>query len=290
MSKSASAKAMSGLLKFWPKKTAEESEKTLSEMLEKGEKPTAPPKNIVTRYEDVENGRIFYCNEKSVSKYIVFYLHGGAYVYDFTPHHWQLIEKLVNETNALVIAPAYRLAPFATYREAYDLIVPLYRQYRENYPEKKIIVMGDSAGGGLSLALAECFKAEGIRLPDELILFSPWVDVSMENEEIPAYQEIDPFLFTGSLPPIAKRWAGDLDLHDWRVSPIYGDLAGIRNVTVFVGTDEIIYPDATKMFHMLDKDVTNELIVGEGMNHVYPLFPIKEAESARHKVFHIILR
>ena len=55
MSKSASAKAMSGLLKFWPKKTAEESEKTLSEMLEKGEKPTAPPKNIVTRYEDLLN-------------------------------------------------------------------------------------------------------------------------------------------------------------------------------------------------------------------------------------------
>ena len=54
--------------------------------------------------------------------------------------------------------------------------------------------------------------------------------------------------------------------------------------------DEIIYPDATKMFRMLDQDVTNELIVGEGMNHVYPLFPIKEAESACRKVFHIVLR
>ena len=213
-----------------------------------------------------------------------------SYTYDFILPHWQLMEKLVHETNALVIAPAYRLAPFATYREAYDLIVPLYRKYRETYPEKKIIVMGDSAGGGFSLALTEYLKAEGIRLPDELVLFSPWVDVSMENEEIPTYQEIDPFLFSESLPPVAKRWAGGLDLHDWRISPIYGDLTGIRNVTVFVGTDEIIYPDATKMFRMLDQDVTNELIVGEGMNHVYPLFPIKEAESACRKVFHIVLR
>ena len=62
-------------------------------------------------------------------------------------------------------------------------------------------------------------------------------------------------------------------------------LTGIRNVSVFVGTDEIIYPDATKMFGMLDRDVSNELIVGEGMNHVYPLFPIKEAVNGDHSYF-----
>ena len=183
----------------------------------------------------------------------------------------------------MVIAPAYRLLPFATYREAYDLIVPVYKHYCEQYPEKKIMMMGDSAGGGLSLALAEYFKSKGIRLPDELILFSPWVDVSMENEEIQEYQPRDPFLFTESLRPLGKRWADDLDVHDPRISPIYGDLTGIRNVSVFVGTDEIIYPDATKMFSMLDRDVSNELIVGEEMNHVYPLFPIKEAVNADYK-------
>ena len=139
-------------------------------------------------------------------------------------------------------------------------------------------------------SLAEYFKAEGIRMPDELILFSPWVDVAMENEEIKDYQPKDPFLFSESLVPVGKRWAADLDNHDWRVSPIYGDLKGIRNVTVFVGTDEIIYPDAVRMFHMLDKDVSNELVVGEGMNHVYPLFRIVEAVSADHKVFYNILR
>lgn len=217
-------------------------------------------------------------------------IHGGAYYYDFVTPHWRFIENLVNATNALGIAPAYRLLPFATYREAYDLIVPVYQHYCEQYPEKKIMMMGDSAGGGLSLALTEYYKSKGIRLPDELILFSPWVDVSMENEAIPEYQPRDPFLFADSLRPPGKRWADDLDVHDPRISPIYGDLTGIRNVTVFVGTDEIIYPDATKMFGMLDRDVSNELVVGEGMNHVYPLFPIKEAVNADYKVFHTILR
>jgi acetyl esterase/lipase len=290
MSKSIGAKIFSSLLQFWPKLSEEETEQSLLEALEEGEKASTPPNNIVTRHEDNENGRIFYVNEKGVSRYTVFYIHGGAYKHDFISFHWIFIEKLVKETNALVIAPAYRLIPFATYKEAFDLIVPVYKEYREKHPEKKVIMMGDSAGGGLSLALTEYFKAEGIPMPDELILFSPWVDVSMENEDIKEYQPKDPFLFSDSLVVDGKRWAGDLDVHDPKISPIYGDLKDIHNVTVFVGTDEIIYPDAMKMFHMLDQDVSNELIVGEGMNHVYPLFTIEEAKSARNKVFFNVMR
>ncbi len=290
MSKSVSAKIMTSLLHFWPKITAEESEEKMVKALAEGEEPTAPPDNILTRYEENENGRIFYANEKGVSRYTVFYIHGGAYRYDFTPMHWNFLEKLVKETNALVIAPAYRLAPFATYKEAFELIVPVYKKYCEDHPEKKIMMMGDSAGGGLSLALTEHFKAEGIRLPDELVLFSPWVDISMENEDIPKYQPKDPMIDAAASISVAKRWAGDIDLHDPRVSPIYGDLKGLKNVTVFLGTDEVLYPDVTKMFHMLDKDVSNELIIGDGMNHVYLLNPIEEAEHACNKVFHIVMR
>ena len=180
--------------------------------------------------------------------------------------------------------------PFATWREAFDLIVPLYREYRTAHPDQKVVVMGDSAGGGLSLAVTEQFKAEGIRLPDELILLSPWVDVVMDNEQIKEYESRDPFL---SLPPLqlcAKYWMGDLDAHDWRVSPIYGDVKGLRNVTVFVGTSEIFYPDVTKLFRMLDVDPSNEIIIGEEMNHVYPLFPIREAKPAVEKILRVIVR
>lgn len=290
MSKSFSAKIMTTMLQFWPKLTAEESEEKMVEALKNGEKETPSPKNLVTRYEDSASGRVFYANEKSVSRYTVFYIHGGAYRYDIVQPHWDFLEKLIQETNALVIAPAYRLAPFATYQEAFDLIVPLYRKYCAENPEKKIIMMGDSAGGGLSLALAEYLKAEGMRMPDELILFSPWVDVTMENEEIPKYQPIDPMISAPSAAAVAKRWSGDLDAHDPKISPIYGDMSGLRNVTVFIGTDEVLYPDAIKMFRKLDKDMSNELIVAEGMNHVYPLYPIEEAGPACNKVFHTILR
>ncbi len=288
MSKSFSAKIMSDLLELFGMYTEKNSERMIAGALSKGEKPTPPPKNLKTRYEDNENGRVFYANEESSSRNTVFYIHGGAYFMDFTRPHWKLLEELIKEADVQVIAPAYRLVPFATYREAFDLIVPLYREYCETHPDKNLILMGDSAGGGLALALTEYFKAEGIHMPDRLILLSPWVDVSMENEKIREYESVDPFLKVTPLRDCAEQWKGGLDVHDWHVSPIYGDLKGIRNVTVFVGTDGIFYPDITKFFGMLDEDPSNELIIGEEMNHVYPLFPIPEAKPAVDKIISTI--
>ena len=288
MSKSFSATAMSDLLELFSLYTEKHSERLMAGALSKGEQPTPPPRKPETRYEDNPYGRVFYANEESRSRIAVFYIHGGAYFMDFTKAHWKLLSTLVQKTDVQLVAPAYRLVPFATWREAFDLIVPLYREFRETHPDKKVILMGDSAGGGLSLALTEHFKSEEIRLPDELILLSPWVDASMENKQIREYESVDPFLSVSPLQDCAEKWRGGLDVHDWHISPIYGDLKGIRHVTVFVGTDEILYPDITKCFGLLDADPSNELIVGEEMNHVYPLFPIPEARPAVDRIIQII--
>lgn len=290
MAKSKSAKLLSGVLELFSMYTEKNGEKMLADALDKGETPTIPPKNLETRYEDLPNGRVFYANEDSKSGITVFYLHGGAYFMDITSLHWRLLKKLVDGSDVKLIAPAYRLVPFATYREAFDLVVPLYREYRENNPDQKVILMGDSAGGGLSLAVTEQLKADGIRLPDELVLVSPWIDIAMDNEQITKYESRDPFLSVPTLKLCAEKWKDDLDPHDWHVSPIYGDLKGIRNVTVFVGTSEIFYPDVTKFFRMLDRDPSNELFVGDEMNHVFPLFPIPEAIPAINKILQAVAR
>lgn len=288
MSKSFSAIVVSDLLELFGMYTEKNNDQMIAGALSKGESPTPPPRLIKTRHEDNQNGRVFYLNEEGASRSVVFYIHGGAYFMDFTEPHWKFLQTLVREADVQIIAPAYRLLPFATYREAFDLIVPLYREYCGAHHDKKIILMGDSAGGGLSLALTEYFKAEGIRLPDKMILLSPWVDVSLDNEQIKEYEPVDPFLKVAPLRSCAEKWKGDLDLHDWHISPIYGDLKGIRNVTVFVGTDEIFYPDIIKFFGMLDDDPSNELIIGEEMNHVYPLYPIPEAKPAVDKIIRTI--
>ena len=128
--------------------------------------------------------------------------------------------------------------------------------------------------------MSRSFSAEV--MSDILELFSLYLEKNSEK--------LDPFL---SLPPLiccAEYWKGDADAHDWHVSPIYGDLSGIRNVTVFQGTSEIFYPDVTKFFRMLDEDPSNELIIGEEMNHVYPLFPIAEAKPAVEKIVQVVKR
>ena len=290
MGKSIGAKLTSDILELFSMFMDKNGDKLIENARKKGESFSPAPAIPRTRHEDNENGRIFYANEEAKSGITVFYIHGGAYFMDFTKAHWRLLEILIREADAQVIAPGYRMVPFATWREAFDLIVPLYSAYCEAHPDQKIILMGDSAGGGLSLALAEHFKAEGIRLPDELVLLSPWVDVSMENEKILDYQDVDPFLTVTPLLQCGALWKVDLDVHDWHVSPIYGDMKGLRNVTVFAGTDGILYPDITKCYGLLDTDPSNELIIGEGMNHVYPLFTIPEAKPAVKKILEVVKR
>ena len=139
MSKSFSAKVMSEILELFSMYMEKNNEKLIKDALRKGEKPTPQPAVPKTRFEDGPNGRVFYANEQSRSGITVFYQHGGAYFMDFTVPHWRLIDKLIKGADAKIIAPAYRLLPFATWREAYDLIVPLYKEYREAQDRKSVV-------------------------------------------------------------------------------------------------------------------------------------------------------
>lgn len=285
MSKSFMAWFVSTYFRLKRKPTESQAEAELEMLRQKGEERSPDPKGLNAEYDN----NVFYVNKDAASDYIVFYMHGGGYQHDFSSFHWKFIKKIVEQTDAAVIAPAYHLIPFGTCRDAFDLIVPLYKKYAADHPEKKIVVMGDSSGGGLALALTEYFKAEGIRMPDETILLSPWVDVSMENPEISEYTGKDPWLTVPWLTVCGQHWAGSYDIHDYRVSPICGDVSGLKNITVFLGTRELFYPDVVKFFGMLDNQ-GNELFIGQDMMHVFPILPIPEAEEYRAKIFELIKR
>ena len=285
MGRSIAARCVSLLLKFRYKPTEKQAEEDLEKLLQNGEQEPPMPEGLPARY----SRRVFYVNENTDSSAVVFYMHGGGYQHDFSSFHWKFLKKVVEQTGAEVIAPAYRLIPFGTCRDAFELIVPLYREYADRYREKKLILMGDSSGGGLALALTEHFKAEGIRMPDELILMSPWVDATMENPEIAAYAEKDPWLTIPWLKVCGRHWAGTYDVRDYRVSPIYGEARDMTNVTVFAGTRELFYPDILKFFNGLDQQ-GNRLIIGQDMNHVFPILPIPEAKKHCETIFDTIRR
>ena len=148
-----------------------------------------------------------------------------------------------------------------------------------------------SAGGGLALGLAEALRDQGDTCPEELILISPWVDVTLSNSDIKDYVDLDPMLGIDGLRRMGEVWANGLDMTDPRVSPIYGDLSGLGRVTLTTGTWEVLYPDSLLLAEKLKQaGVDCNLIVGERMIHCYPICPIPEAKAAQEVIWAAILR
>ena len=238
--------------------------------------------------EDVGGSRVYTLTKTQAPAYRILYLHGGAYINDASSYHWKLCDRLVQELNAEVIFPIYPLAPVHTYAETYELLETIYKDELVG-SDIPVIFMGDSAGGGLAAAFCEYLSEIDLSQPEKLILFSPWLDISMTEPKAADYESSDPMLSAYGLTEMGKYWADGLPLDDYKVSPIFGNVSGLQNVYLFVGTREIFYPDVTAFYDMLlEKGISSKLYVGEGMNHVYPLYPIPEADEAFDAVCAII--
>ena len=151
--------------------------------------------------------------------------------------------------------------------------------------------MGDSSGGGLALGLAEDFIVKKIKQPDELILLSPWVDITLENSNIEKYEKIDPIVFPANDRIWGASWALGTDLKNYKVSPLYGNMLGLKKVSIFIGTREVLYPDVKILADILiDSKADVDVYVGKGLNHVYPIYPIPEAKTTLKIINKIIKR
>lgn len=239
----------------------------------------------------VESKDMFGCqmltfNDIDSAERLVIYLHGGIYVNEIRLPHIIFCDKLAKKVNACVFDPIYPLAPNHSYEETYEIVEKLYDYFLTL--KKPVIIIGDSAGGGLSAAFSEHLAVKNKPQPENLILISPWVDVSMSGD----YDvEFDPMLGVDGLRKMGETWAGDLDPKDYKVSPLFGQVSKLPKTTLFVGTHEIFYPDVVKFHDKLKNNgVDAELIVGEEMTHVYPVYPlVPESKEAFRKIGEIIL-
>ena len=179
--------------------------------------------------------------EKSNKK--VLYFHGGSYVAEATSQHWDFIEKIVNDTGATVILPDYPLTPKYNYKDVFNMVVPLYKEIITQVEPRELILMGDSAGGGLSLALEEKVAEENLPMPEKTILISPWLDVRLTNPKIDEVQKHDKQLNKETLKLAGIAYAGEDGINSYLVNPIEGDLSKLKNVIIFTGTHDILNPD-----------------------------------------------
>ena len=231
--------------------------------------------------------QVFEVAAEDGSKPVVLYIHGGAYYHNFSSRHWKAMAEWAETTGCGIVAPNYPLLYRYTVKDAFPLMLQLYRQLQERYSARRILVMGDSAGGGFSLALAqEVLKTDSLELPSRLVLISPWVDVAGGDD---ALQEYDTFLNNEVLRHVGADWAGEIDVHDPIVSPLYGDMQDLPPTDLFTGTWEVFYTDIVKTFDkMKAAGVDVRLHVKEKIGHVYPLWPCPEGKEARKEIAKII--
>ena len=232
---------------------------------------------------DIGGTRVFTFGDENATNTIL-YMHGGAYVMEINYQHLLYCFLLSRKLDAFVVAPVYPLAPKSSAMQTYEVITGLYEMLIQR---GNLTLMGDSAGGGFIHSFCQYLKTIGLPQPERIISFSPWVDVSMSNP--PYDSENDVILGEIGLKEVGKSWAGDLGTQDYRVSPLFGDNAGLADTLIFAGTDEIFYKDIKKYVKNLEGDGVNvKFITGNGLFHIYPLFPIPEARSAFKEIKEIL--
>ena len=225
---------------------------------------TKTPENIENKYdltvETFENRNIFIIKSKGSKKtnMKILYFHGGSYMAEATSNHWEFIENLVDDTGATVILPDYPLTPKYNYKDVFNMVVPLYKEIQQKVDvSNELIIMGDSAGGGLSLALLEKISQEDIKMPKKTILISPWLDVRMDNPKIEQVKEQDKKLNKEALNIAGLAYAESDGIDSYLVNPIDGDLSKINNLTIFTGTKDILNPDVYKLKEKAEKNNIN---------------------------------
>ena len=213
---------------------------------------------------------------------VIFYIHGGAFVSGSCSDHRMHVAKFVQGSGIAALLFEYRLAPEHPYPAAIEDILTAYRWLlAQGAVPSRIVIAGESAGGGLSLSTLLALKDEGIPLPGAAVVLSPLTDFAFtgESHRTKAKVCLSP---PGMNTVCASYYVGDQDPYQPYISPLYGDLDGLPPLLICVGDNETLRDDSTRFAakaKVAGTEVT--LIVGEGMVHCYPLLPPFIPESTQ---------
>lgn len=213
----------------------------------------------------------------------VLYLHGGGYVSGLDRFHWRYAARLARHLGVRVVLPDYPLTPTHTWRDALPGLVPLFEQLAVESPHG-VVLMGDSAGGGLAVALAQQLARRPGPQPTHLVAFAPWVDLTGETPGTPDAARSDPWLTLSKLK-LYGGWWGDGDPHAPEGSPLFGEMAGLPPLLVLCGTRDVLVPQSRALVaRARGAGAAVSYVEEPGLLHVYPLLPIPEAGRAFRQV------
>lgn len=216
----------------------------------------------------------------------LYYLHGGGYMAPIDAFHVRYATRLADAIGARVVMPDYPLAPEHTWRDSHDALVADVARWSDE--PGGVVLAGDSAGGGLALAVAVSVRDRGLTPATHLVLHAPWVDLTTSTRaDTEAADTIDPWLFIGKLDAYAGWWAGSTDdLGRSEVSPALADLSGLPPGIVLYGTRDLLHPGCRLLVRRAREAGWDLTAVEEpDLIHVYGLLPgVPEARRAFDQV------
>jgi acetyl esterase/lipase len=215
----------------------------------------------------------------------VLYLHGGGYVLGSPTTHFGMAGRLALASGCEVFVLDYRLAPEHPAPAALEDAVSAWSALCRTHTA--VALAGDSAGGGLSLALAVAARDAGLPPPRALALISPWVDLSLSGESMQPGAVDDPLLSRAWLAWAAAQYAGSCALDDPRLSPLFASLAGLPPTLIHTGSNEVLLSDTHRLAAALgNAGVPVDVSIYEGLWHDFQLQGgvMPEADESLHSL------
>ncbi|MCF1710955.1 alpha/beta hydrolase [Tabrizicola sp. J26] len=214
---------------------------------------------------------------------VVLYLHGGGYCSGSIASHRTVAGGIAKAARVRTLALGFRLAPEHPYPAALEDALGAWGWLRaQGIAAERICVAGDSAGGGLSLALMMTLRARGEALPGCAWLLSPWTDLTMSGESMSEEDAVDPLIHKAYLESLAEAYLAGHDPRDPLVSPLFGDMAGLPPTLIQVGSDETLLDDSLRLARKMGvAHVAVTLQVYPRMIHAFPVWQKRLAEGRR---------
>jgi acetyl esterase/lipase len=224
---------------------------------------------------------------------VILYLHGGAYVSKTPIFHRQYARRIATQAKTRALYVDYRLAPAHPFPAALEDANAAYKLLLESgFKPENIVIMGDSAGGGLAASTLVYLKEQNMPLPACAVLISPWLDLAGTGNSIQRFADVDKQLSWENLEVFAKSYYRDYPPSHPLISPLYANLSNMTPIMLIAGGKELLLDDTLRFADRLS--IVNcevELLVEPNMGHVFSIFDplLPEAQLANTQAVDFII-
>ena len=258
------------------------------EQCEKGASNAKIPDGIEIKEENINGiNSEWIIPEGANSKNVVLYVHGGGYVSGSCNDHRGFVSKFAKNCGVTALQFEYRLAPEHPFPDGLNDSVTVYKWLLDTgFKPSNIVIAGESAGGGLALAILLALKEQNISMPAATVAISPWTDLTCSSDSYKTKNKVS-VAPMNSWIVFSKYYTGDYPPNLPLISPLFGDLEGLPPIFINSGEDDELFEDGVKFFLKAKKaGVDIRFRAGKGMVHCYPLLApfFKEATEALEEI------